>query len=307
MTSKRLLKGREKVFSECRAVSRARGTRAINAHRYGTGDFGMAKTRSFLGAAGLAAAATMALSSGALADDDRKFGYSLTLTGVSDYLFRGISFTKNDPAFQPYLEFTYGNSNLTYYLGFWGSNVKNGVGDPWEMDIYAGARFVTGCLNWDVGVLYYTNPDAKNASNLDYVEFKAGVTTTIDKLTLGVTGYVTPDVGFASPVTETVEGSVAYALPKIGIFDPTFSALIGYTNAETSGFYPPGTPVFDAFVFGGVGGGVTQYAYWNAGVKLVVDKWFMDFRYWDTDISHADDPHDFAQSRFLFSAGVTLP
>ncbi len=26
-----------------------------------------------------------------------------------------------------------------------------------------------------------------------------------------------------------------------------------------------------------------DYTYWNAGLKLAVDKYFMDFRYWDTE------------------------
>ena len=74
-----------------------------------------------------------------------KFGYTLTLSGTSDYIFRGVSFTDNQPAFQPYLEFTYGIA----YLGFWGSNINNGCPaeicyKPWEMDIYAGIRPVTG-------------------------------------------------------------------------------------------------------------------------------------------------------------------
>lgn len=262
----------------------------------------MAKIRNYLSAAGLAAAASVALSTGALAEEERTFGYSLTITGVSDYLFRGVSFTQNDPAFQPSLEFTYGIA----YLGFWFTNVDNGLGNPWEMDIYAGIRPTTGCINWDLGIIYYTNPDSKFAGDTDYVEFKLGASTTFDKLTVGVTGYMTPDVGLAAPMTETVEGSVAYALPKFWIFDPTISGLVGYTHAETSGFYPTGQ-AFNAFTVPVASPGVREYTYWNAGVKLAVDKWFMDFRYWDTDISKANDPNDLAQSKFVVSAGVALP
>jgi hypothetical protein len=38
------------------------------------------------------------------------------------------------------------------------------------------------------------------------------------------------------------------------------------------------------------------------GLKLAVDKYFMDFRYWDTNL---DDTT--ADARFVFSAGVNLP
>jgi hypothetical protein len=43
-------------------------------------------------------------------------------------------------------------------------------------------------------------------------------------------------------------------------------------------------------------------------LKLAVDKYFMDFRYWDTDISKSQlGGSAAAESRFVFSAGVTLP
>jgi uncharacterized protein (TIGR02001 family) len=246
--------------------------------------------------------ASLFVTTAALADDasDRKFNYSVTLTGVSDYLFRGISFTDNTPAFQPFVEFTYGIA----YLDFWGSNVGNGVGDTWELDMYAGIRPVTGPVSWDLGIMYYQNPSARDAGDLDYLEFKVSASVTpVNNLTLVVTGYATPDVGIASPLTETIEGSVSYTLPQYGIFVPTLSAQVGYTNAENSAFYDSTHPVFDTFG----GGGVNQYTYWNAGLKLTVDKYFMDFRYWDTSISNSNDPTELAQSRFLFSAGVTLP
>ena len=35
-----------------------------------------------------------------LADGERKFGYSISITGTSDYIFRGISFSNQDPAFR---------------------------------------------------------------------------------------------------------------------------------------------------------------------------------------------------------------
>jgi uncharacterized protein (TIGR02001 family) len=253
----------------------------------------MTNLKSVFGAAVAAAIVSLAIPTAVLADDDsdRKFGYSVTLTGVSDYLFRGISLTDHTPAFQPFVEFTYGIA----YLDFWGSNVKNGVGDPWELDIYAGLRPVTGPISWDVGVLYYQNPDAHFASDLDYVEFKLGASVTpVTNLTLSLTGYTTPDVGAASPWTQTVEGSAAYTLPKLAMFTPTLSGVIGYTNADSR----PGWFL-----------GHDDYTYWNAGVKLTVDKFFMDLRYYGTNIDKdpINNPRDLARDEFLFSAGVNLP
>lgn len=254
----------------------------------------MTNIKSFLGAAGVAAVAALGMSTAALADGEANtFGYSISITGTSDYIFRGLSLSDQDPAFQPFIEFTYGNPNLTWYLDFWGSNISGTGFEPFEMDIYAGVRPVTGPVNWDLGVLYYTYPDnSLGWSATDYVELKiaASISPTTN-LTTGLTVYYTPDQGSNYPETWTIEGNAAYTLPNFYMFTPTVSGVVGYSDSSRNDFFPTG-----AFL------GEKDYTYWNAGLKLTVDKYFMDFRYWDTSI---DD--DLADSRFVFTAGVNLP
>jgi hypothetical protein len=108
----------------------------------------------------------------------------------------------------------------------------------------------------------------------------------VTNLTLGLTGYIAPDQA-NYPETGTIEGTASYTLPKFHIFEPTISGLVGYSNADQRNFFLNSEK---------------DYTYWNAGLKLTVEKYFMDFRYWDTSI---DD--GLADSRFVFSAGVTLP
>ena len=84
----------------------------------------------------------------------------------------------------------------------------------------------------------------------------------------------------------TVEGTVSYVLPQVGVFVPTLSGLLGWTGGNTDGFFL----------------GEKEYAYWNAGVKLGIEKLFMDFRYWDTNIDN-----DLADTRFVFTVGINLP
>lgn len=244
--------------------------------------------------------------------EERKFGYSITGTFVTDYLFRGISLTDEKPAFQPYLEFTYGIA----YLGVWGSNIGNRdlaeqgyqVTGPWEVDLYAGVRPTWGPVNFDLGVLWYTygarnNPLGLSKADVDYVEFKISASTALTKeLTVGLTGYATPNQDTAIPQTATIEGTASYALPQVGIFSPSISGTLGYATSSANGVYGGANP--GPFI------GDDSYAYWNAGLKLTVEKLFFDFRYWDTSIS---SPPAYAQyqrlgeERFLFSAGITLP
>lgn len=254
----------------------------------------------------------IAVAGEARAEEERKFGYTLTLTAASDYLFRGISLTDEKPAFQPYLEFTYGIA----YLGVWGSNVGDRtlaeagfqVTGPWEVDLYAGIRPTLGPVNFDLGVLWYTygarsNPGGLSSGDVDYVEFKVSGTTSLTKeLTATVTGYYTPDQDVAIPDTGTIKGTLAYALPQVGIFAPTLSGQVGYATSGTTAIYGGVNP--GPFL------GDDAYTYWNAGLKVAVEKLTLDFRYWDTSIDSPAALKDYqklGEERFLFTASVTLP
>ena len=49
--------------------------------------------------------------------EERKFTWSFNIDGTSDYIFRGISQTDNDPAIQGGLDASYG----ILYAGWWAS------------------------------------------------------------------------------------------------------------------------------------------------------------------------------------------
>jgi hypothetical protein len=60
------------------------------------------------------------------------------------------------------------------------------------------------------------------------------------------------------------------------MFSPTFSALLGYQTGDS--------PAYEAFF----ANGDDSYLYWNAGLTLgFLEKWSIDLRYWDTNISNA--------------------
>jgi len=252
--------------------------------------------KTLLGAASVAALAFAASAAPAVAED-REFGYSITIGGTSDYVFRGLSFTNENPAAQGSIDFSYG----IIYAGAWASNIDNFNYEPWELDLYLGIKPTLGPVTFDFAVLGYLYPAAK--VDLDYVELKAGASMELVKsLTGGVTFFYSPSQSnFAE--TFTVEGSLAYALPQVGIFAPTLSGGVGYSSDE-DGKCPffcngaaadPTDPLY-----------VEDYVYWNAGLSLGVEKFTMDFRYWDTDVSSAESL-GLADERFVFTAKVTLP
>jgi uncharacterized protein (TIGR02001 family) len=251
------------------------------------GGFSMTIKKTLIGAASVAALALAATVAPAAAEE-REFSWSMTVGGTSDYVFRGLSFTNEDPAAQGSLDMSYG----IFYAGAWASNIDGAGFEPWELDLYAGIKPVLGPVTFDFGLVGYLYPAANNS--LDYIEFKAGASMELVKsLTGGVTFWFQPDQTNA-PEVYTIEGTLAYALPQVGIFEPSVSGLLGYTeDTDNTGFF---SNVDDSYV------------YWNAGLSLTVEKFTMDFRYWDTDLGQNGGVYDgLSDERFVFSAKVTLP
>ena len=210
---------------------------------------------------------------------------------TSDYVFRGFSQTAEGPAIQGGFDLTcsrfYG-----FYAGVWASSLDfaggqgatfDVLGFPFdaslETDLYVGIKPKTGPITWDFGFIYYAYPNALTPGlDLNYYEFKLGASAeTWKDGTLGVTAFYSPDYQLESGRTWTIETAFAQAFSKVWLFTPTVSALLGYqTNSGTAGY---------RFSYGN---GDDEYFYWNAGLTLgFLEKWSLDLRYWDTDISNA--------------------
>jgi uncharacterized protein (TIGR02001 family) len=221
----------------------------------------------------------------AFADEPRTFEWSVTATGTSDYIFRGISLSGEDPVAQASIDGSYG----ILYFGAWGTDLSDEGAA--EIDFYTGIKPVLGPVTFDFGVVYYTY-FWDDPSDSNYVELKVGAEySPITNLTLKPIFWYTPEQSNYNE-TYAIEGTASYELPAVGIFTPTISALIGYTEDLEDGSSL----------------GIDSYTYWNAGVALSVEKFTFDFRYWDTDFSTGIPSDDgLADERFVFTASVTLP
>jgi uncharacterized protein (TIGR02001 family) len=234
------------------------------------------------------ALAAPAFAGGSLKDkpaETRRCTLSANVALTSDYVFRGMSQTQEGPAVQGGFDATCG----MFYVGVWASSLDWGtVGGNTaasiEMDWYGGVKFTTGKIAWDLGVIYYSYPNA--ASNLgtpagrdpNYVELKVNASGEIWKGgTLGGTVFYSPDYQYETGAVWTFEGSFSQTLPTImGRITPTFSALIGYQVSDDD----------KTAYIANVTGDDNKYLYWNAGVTFALDKnWSVDVRYWDTNIS----------------------
>jgi uncharacterized protein (TIGR02001 family) len=81
--------------------------------------------------------------------------FSGTVTATTDYDWRGVTQTAQDPALQGSFDWS---SDMGLYAGVWASNVDFGSGDPnVEVDLYGGWSG-GDVLTYDVGAVYYTYP-----------------------------------------------------------------------------------------------------------------------------------------------------
>jgi uncharacterized protein (TIGR02001 family) len=202
---------------------------------------------------GAVLAATLAFPAQA---QDKKLTLSGTAVLTTDYIFRGISNTDENPAVQASFDAAYG----IFYAGIWGSNTD--FGDGIELDYYAGIRPKWGNITFDIGGLYYNFPGGTFA---DYVEVKAGATYAKGPWTLGVTNYWSPDFANAFGNSDAIEGGLGYTFggKLFNFFTPTISGGVGFQSYEE---------VAD------------DYTYWNAGLTLgFMERWSADVRYYDTD------------------------
>jgi uncharacterized protein (TIGR02001 family) len=270
----------------------------------------MAETRKLIQTLGAASVALLALAGQASAGDlfgaregsikdepapaeARKFSYSINVGYATEYVFRGISLSNEDPMPFGGIDATYG----IFYVGSWATGLDVGDFGSAEVDFYGGIKPVWGPVTFDFGVIYYSYPN--DVTDLDYTELKAGASVSpVTNLSLGATLYYAPDQSNA-PEIFTVEGAAAYTFPTVGRFTPTLSGVLGWSDADD----------FSAF-----GTAQDSYTYWNVGLALAIDKFTFDVRYWDTDGVGAGGWFDTdfgsgenSDSRVVGSVKVALP
>jgi len=121
---------------------------------------------------------------------------NVTLT--SDYLFRSVTQTGNEPAIQG--GFDWGHDS-GFYLGIWASNVDFGGPENIEIDYYGGWGTETeGGIAFDIGYIYYDYFDGDLSlqeiyGSVGFFGFTAAVAIEVDGLE-GSNNYYSLDYGY---------------------------------------------------------------------------------------------------------------
>jgi len=237
-------------------------------------------TNSFTGRAALAAAVMAACIGGpALAESPIPGEFSANVSLGTDYVFRGISQTDEDPTIQGGLDWSHDSG---VYLGIWASNVDFNDGDEAhiEADIYGGWKPTFGGFTFDIGGIYYAYPGADNDLNYDYVEAKLGASYDFEVAEAGVTMFYSPNFFGGGDDAFYLSGDVAVPLP----YSFSLGGHLGHQwISDNTGF---GTP---------------DYLDWALSVTYALEG-VADFKlaYTDTDLK-SSECNDICDARAVFS------
>lgn len=115
---------------------------------------------------------------------------------TSDYRFRGVSQSAQDPAISGGIDLT-DKSGL--YVGTWVSTIDFGPGTDAhvELDLYGGYGWKGGGVDWDAGAIHYAYPGSKGSLDLAFTEVYLGGTYG----PVAVKGYYTDD--YSGPTTKS--------------------------------------------------------------------------------------------------------
>lgn len=119
---------------------------------------------------------------------DDAISWNASATFVTDYRFRGVSFSSHDAAVQAGVTAT---TSSGFFLGVWGSSIQSYGGSELEMDIFGGYNGqLSENISYTVGLLAYTYP---GSDNTHYFEGYGSVSGAVDKLSWTVGAAYAPD------------------------------------------------------------------------------------------------------------------
>jgi uncharacterized protein (TIGR02001 family) len=185
---------------------------------------------------------------------------SVSVTGASDYIFRGVSQTENGPAIFAGAKISYDH----FYVAAGAENVDFRNGTDAEYDLSAGWAPSAAGFDFDVGVVRYGYIGACSGVSIDTVELRGSVSRKFGAVKLGgAVNYAIDYFGTHRPATY-FEGNAGYRFtPKL-----TVSGAIGRQQINAG----------------------DSYTTWNVGAGYAFDKHIaVGLRYTDTDA------HDFGR------------
>jgi uncharacterized protein (TIGR02001 family) len=180
-------------------------------------------------------------------------GLTVTTTPAitTDYMFRGVSQTRNRPAAQLTLDVEHASG---IYVGAFLSNVAfAGTNARQEVDVLAGYRFALGAVKLDLGATYYAYPGYNAPTGgfeLDFWEFALRATYEVEPFKFLGTAAWSPNFTGESGTAFYLEGGFDLSLdygftlsPRVGYqwvernIVPAAGSRDGYFGAQDYGYF----------------------------------------------------------------------
>ena len=148
-------------------------------------------------ATALATALLLSLPMSAFAQEaeEEESPFSATFAVTTDYVFRGVSQSNQNPALQGGVDYS---ADSGFYIGTWGSSISwlsdlstsaAPISSSLELDVYGGYRGqFSDAVSYDVGALYYWYPGdfPSGFNSADTLELYAGISVAAsEKVSLG--------------------------------------------------------------------------------------------------------------------------
>lgn len=211
------------------------------------------------------------------------FDLSANVGFVSEYSFRGIAQSNENPAVQGGFDVGH-DSGL--YAGIWGSNVNFNDGDEAqvEVDAYAGYSGSIGKLSYDVGVIYYAYPGANSSLNYDFWEGAIAAGYDFDMFSASASINYSPE--YFGDSGDAVYYAAALDVPLPADF--TLSAHVGHQTID------------DEATFFATSNAQDSYTDWSVGLGYTLAGFDMSLSYVDTDLDEPDECADGCDSRVIF-------
>ncbi|HMM77315.1 MAG TPA: TorF family putative porin [Gammaproteobacteria bacterium] len=240
-------------------------------------------------------AGAIGLWAGVAAAADSPHAVTAQLGLTTDYVYRGISRSSEDPALQGGLEYEY--EPLGLYAGVWGSSIEfdslANDASTLELDWYGGlrGRFANG-IDWDLGGIWYSFPDQDQdrAGDFDYAEARGQLGYRFANLPL------TPRVavfGAWSPDFFGEDGDGLYGGGNLDLTLPReFLLGFGIGHQYVDGDRTSGRAGY-------------EYTHWRAGISRRFLGLNFDVSYHDS-LNEDECGRDLCDERVVFSVSTAL-
>ncbi len=213
--------------------------------------------------------------------------FTLSLALASEYSFRGLSYTNEEPAYQGSLDYKH---ETGFYLGVWASSVDLGTTRDEvssEVDFYTGMLFDLGAgVTWDLGATYYMYPGSSDIRNsYNFYEYRTSLQRDFGVFDAKAGVHYAPNF-----FGDSGNAVYSYIDANVPIYDDFYGTLhYGYQTIarEQANF------------------GYPNYGEWSAGVGYDVYGFSFNAFYHDTDLDE-NTCNDRCNGSVTFSVGRTF-